>query len=195
MRRLLINTRCPLCGGEVERVPDAVLKQNPHFHDAELVVTRSGLKQYIHSSCWDKMIEEKKVEIDGKEFVISKLPATVGREILYKYTSAGKNILTDGSYAVSEEVMLKMMSYVGVYIDNRLVEFKTADIINNHVKSAMTLLKLEKEMWSYNFDFFTPDKISTFFTKLNDLMEHKTTEILTDLLGKLSQTAKQLSEN
>lgn len=141
------------------------------------------------------MIEEKKVEIDGKEFVISKLPATVGREILYKYTSAGKNILTDGSYAVSEEVMLKMMSYVGVYIDNRLVKFDTADIINNHVKSAMTLLKIEKEMWSYNFDFFTPDKISTFFTKLSGLMEHKTTEILTDLLGKLSQTAKQVSKS
>lgn len=141
------------------------------------------------------MIEEKKVEIDGKEFVISKLPATVGREILYKYTSAGKNILTDGSYAVSEEVMLKLMSYVGVYVDNRLVEFKTAEIINNHVKSAMTLLKLEKEMWSYNFDFFTPDKISTFFSKLSDLTEHKTTEILTDLLGKLSQTAKQVTKN
>lgn len=141
------------------------------------------------------MIEEKKVEIDGKEFVISKLPATVGREILYKYTSVGKNILTDGSYAVSEEVMLKMMSYVGVYIDNRLVKFDTPDIINNHVKSAMTLLKIEKEMWSYNFDFFTPDKISTFFTKLNALTERKTTEILTGLLDKLSQTAKQASKS
>lgn len=141
------------------------------------------------------MIEEKKVEIDGKEFVISKLPATVGREVLYKYTSAGKNILTDGSYAVSEEVMLKMMSYVGVYIDNRLVKFDTPDIINNHVKSAMTLLKIEKEMWSYNFDFFTPDKISAFFTKLNELTEHKTTEILTDLLGKLSQMVKQPSKS
>ena len=141
------------------------------------------------------MIEEKKVEIDGKEFVISKLPATVGREILYKYTSAGKNILTDGNYTVSEEVMLKLMNYVGVYVDNRLNEFKTAEIINNHVKSAMTLLKIEKEMWSYNFDFFTPDKISTFFTKLSDLMERKSTEILTDLLGKLSQTAEQVSKN
>lgn len=141
------------------------------------------------------MIDEKRVEIDSKEFVISKLPATVGREILFKYTSAGKNILSDGSYAVSEEVMLKLMSYVGVYIDNRLVEFKTADIINNHVKSAMTLLKIEKEMWSYNFDFFTPDKISAFFTKLNELAEHKTTEILTVLSDKLSQTAKQPSKS
>ena len=137
------------------------------------------------------MIEEKKVEIDGKEFVISKLPATVGREILFKYTSAGKNILTNGDYSVSEDVMLKLLSYAGVYVDNRLVEFKTADIINNHVKSAMTLLKLEKEMWSYNFDFFTPDKISTFFTKLNELTEQKTTAMLTGLLDKLSQTAKQ----
>lgn len=141
------------------------------------------------------MIEEKTVVVDGKEFVISKLPATVGREILYKYTSAGKNILTNGDYSVSEEVMLKMMSYVGIYVDNRLVEFKTAEVINNHVKNAMTLLKLEKEMWSYNFDFFTPDKISTFFSRLSELTEHKTTAILTGLLDKLSQTVKQHSTN
>ena len=67
-RRLIVNDRCPLCGDQVEIVPDAVLKQNPHYHNTELVVTRSGVKQYIHSSCWYTMIEEKR-PYNGKMYV------------------------------------------------------------------------------------------------------------------------------
>ena len=49
-RRLIIRTTCPLCGKQVE----------PGTIDAEIVVTRSGYKQYIHSSCWYDMIAEQK---------------------------------------------------------------------------------------------------------------------------------------
>ena len=49
-RRLIIRTACPLCGEQVE----------PGTNDAEMVVTRSGCKQYIHSSCWYDMIAEQK---------------------------------------------------------------------------------------------------------------------------------------
>ena len=67
-RRLIVNTRCPLCGESVDPIPDGVLKQNPHYNDAEMVVTRTGIKQYIHSSCWYKMIEEKR-PYNGKMYV------------------------------------------------------------------------------------------------------------------------------
>lgn len=67
-RRLIVNTRCPLCGEPVSEVPDAVLKKNPHQDNAELVVTRTGIKQYIHSSCWYSMIEEKR-PYTGKMYV------------------------------------------------------------------------------------------------------------------------------
>ena len=59
-RRLIIRTTCPLCGKQVEAVPDSALKQQPEMIDAEMVVTRSGCKQYIHSSCWCRMITEQK---------------------------------------------------------------------------------------------------------------------------------------
>jgi hypothetical protein len=49
-----------LCGKPVDAVPDGILKANPRYHDAEMVVTRTGLKQYIHSSCWYDMIKEKR---------------------------------------------------------------------------------------------------------------------------------------
>lgn len=59
-RHLIVITRCPLCGKNVEQVPDGILKKNPHHNDTEMVVTRTGLKQYIHSSCWYNMIKERR---------------------------------------------------------------------------------------------------------------------------------------
>lgn len=67
-QRLLINNKCPLCSDEVEIIPDGVLKKKPHENNVELVVTRRGLKQYIHTSCWTKMIAEKK-PYNGKMYV------------------------------------------------------------------------------------------------------------------------------
>jgi uncharacterized protein with PIN domain len=67
-RRLIINTRCPLCGEHVEQVPDSILKQNPHQNNCELVVTKRGLKQYIHTSCWEEMIKNKQ-PYNGRMYV------------------------------------------------------------------------------------------------------------------------------
>ena len=66
-RRLITRTTCPLCGKQVETVPDGVLKQPPGMHDTEMVVTRSGYKQYIHSSCWYRMIAEQKEQRKEQE--------------------------------------------------------------------------------------------------------------------------------
>lgn len=59
-RRLIVRNRCSLCGEPVEEVPDGILKKNPHHNNAEFVVTNSGYKQYIHTSCWYGMIEKQK---------------------------------------------------------------------------------------------------------------------------------------
>ena len=60
VRRLIVRTKCPFCGDRVEEVPDKKLKEEPHYNNAEYVVTHTGYKQYIHSSCWYGMIEEQK---------------------------------------------------------------------------------------------------------------------------------------
>lgn len=59
-KRLLVITKCPLCGDFVEEVPDGVLKREPHYKNAEFVVTHAGHKQYIHTTCWYGMIEKQK---------------------------------------------------------------------------------------------------------------------------------------
>ena len=67
-KRLILNNRCPLCGETVEVVPPSTLLKTPHYHNAELVITRTGIKQYIHSSCWYDMIKEKR-PYNGKMYV------------------------------------------------------------------------------------------------------------------------------
>ena len=67
-RRMIVNNRCPLCGDFVKIIPDAVLKQNPHQDNTEMVVTKRGLKQYIHTSCWDEMIKNKRA-YNGRLYV------------------------------------------------------------------------------------------------------------------------------
>lgn len=67
-RRMIVNNRCPICGEPVKEVPDSVLKKHPHQDNAEIVVTKRGLKQYIHSSCWYDMIKNKKA-YNGRMYV------------------------------------------------------------------------------------------------------------------------------
>ena len=57
--RLRLNNKCQFCGEEVEVVRDVILKQTPHYNNVEFVATRTGIKQYIHSSCWYQMIKDK----------------------------------------------------------------------------------------------------------------------------------------
>lgn len=67
-RRMIVNVKCPLCGKPVEQVPDSVLKRRPHENNCEMVVTKRGLKQYIHTSCWYDMIKNKK-PYNGRMYV------------------------------------------------------------------------------------------------------------------------------
>lgn len=49
-------------------VQDSILKQNFYYHNVEMVVTKRGLKQCIHSSCWYDMIKNKE-PYKGKMYV------------------------------------------------------------------------------------------------------------------------------
>lgn len=67
-RRMLSNNRCPICSKPVPQISDTVLKKNPHQNNVELVVTRRGLKQYIHTECWNNMIKNKE-PYNGRMYV------------------------------------------------------------------------------------------------------------------------------
>jgi len=139
------------------------------------------------------MIEPKKITIDGKEYILHKFPATIGREFMIRYPLS--NIPKIGKYAESEEMMLKLMSYVGVEINGNTLLLSTKDLIDNHVLKATTLVKLEKEMLTYNFDFLENGDLAAILSQVEEQAGEKITKMLTALSASLSPQAGQPSES
>ena len=140
------------------------------------------------------MIEPKEEEIDGKVYILSKFPAIAGREIIAKYpTSILPKI---GDYQVSEEIMLKLMSYVAIPIkDSKPLQLSTKALVDNHVKDWETLLKIEALMMEYNCSFFRDGRISTLFQDVAQNIPAWISKTLIALSEQLSQKVKPLSTN
>ena len=139
------------------------------------------------------LIEPNEVTIDGRVFILSKFPAVSGREILAKYPTSSLPKL--GDYKVSEETMLKLMSYVAVPAGDSLIRLTTTALVNNHVGSWETLLKVEWAMLEYNCSFFQNGRVSTL---LNDSVQKAPawiSKILMALSEQSSQTEKPPSTN
>lgn len=147
------------------------------------------------------LIEPKEIIIDYEgeklKFNIGKFPATAGREIITKYPVA--NMPKIGDYAISEETMLKLMSYVErVYDDGRpqpIIPLTSKILVDNHIPSWEVLAKLEVEAINYNCTFFRNGKALDFLKKSMSLAEPKIIEMLTALSGQLSQAKKPRSKN
>lgn len=142
-----------------------------------------------------EFLEPKEIIIDDCSFIISKFPAVEGREIFAKYTSS--NVPKVGQYEASEAIMLKAMTYVQrVPADgSEPVRLQTKTLVNNHVPSWEILTKLEWELLKYNFSFFRNGKASDFLKNVGALARSEASKMLTDLLGKSLQAAKQPSKN
>lgn len=141
------------------------------------------------------LLESKQIEIDGKQFIISKFPAVAGREIITQYPLSGLPKI--GEYKVNEAIMLKLMTYVGVPIASQQMplQLTTQALIDNHVGSWETLAKLEMAMLEYNCSFFTDGRVSTFLTDIALNIPAWITKILTPLLEQSSQAEKRPSKS
>lgn len=129
-----------------------------------------------------------------KVFVLSKFPAIAGREIIAKYPLSSVPKL--GEYAVNEETMLKLMSYVGIRnADGSVTRLATRDLIDAHCASWEVLARVEYEMLKGNCSFFADGRASTFLQGLAQLFTQSLTKMSMGLLDQLSQVEKQRSTN
>lgn len=123
-------------------------------------------------------------------YILSKFPAVEGREILCQWpiTSLPKV----GDYHANQDVMYKLMSYVGVpQKDKDPLRLTTKELINNHAPDAMVLMAIESHMFKYNFGFFLEEKALTFFERLMQMVDSKISSMLTASLQPSSPTEKQ----
>ncbi|OBU09691.1 hypothetical protein [Morganella psychrotolerans] len=138
------------------------------------------------------LIKPKEVaikDVDGieKMFVISRLPAVTGREILAKYPLS--NAPKIGDYEVSKEAMLKMMAYVCVTIDGEEIPLKTSTLIDNHVPDGESLIRLELEMLKYNTSFFGTGGNSGFLPFLISKVGSSLPSVIKTLMASLQSSS------
>lgn len=141
------------------------------------------------------LLEPKQVEINGYKFIISKMPCTVAQEVIFKLPTGLIPLISNFSQA--EDMAYKMLSFCErVYTDGRPnVPLISKALIDNHIPDFDTLIKLENECLTYNYDFFANGKLLGFLNKGLSLAESKASGILTDLLDKLLQAEKQPTSN
>ncbi len=145
------------------------------------------------------MIKPQEVTItdgDGVEriYVVSRMPATQGREVFTQYVSA--NIPKVGSYDVSQELMLKLMAFVGVVREGEApLMLTTKTLVDNHVPDWETLGKLELAMMEHKCSFFRNGKGLNFLKGFVLKAQSSLTETLTALLGQYLPAGKPPSKS
>jgi hypothetical protein len=138
------------------------------------------------------MIESKEFALTDKAgkarvYILSKVPATVGREIVSQYPLTA--LPKVGDYQTNHQMMLKLLSYVGVpQKDKAPLMLVTEELVNNHVDGAENLLRLEKAMFEYNFVFFSPENLSSFQERWKRIFSTFLAQILTQSLRDSSQS-------
>jgi len=139
------------------------------------------------------LIDPTEFCIKDQKFILSCFPAVEGRKILVLYPLSGLPQI--GDYAINEETMLKLMSYVAVEKGGVQIRLSTPDLVNNHCRDAETLMSVEMAMMEKNYSFFRDGRISDFFGNLTQMLLRKASEMLTHLSAPSSPTEKPLSTN
>lgn len=130
---------------------------------------------------------------DGtRPYIISKLPATVAREVITQYPVSAIPKL--GDYGRNEELMLKLMSYVavpGIGANGTDIQLRTRALVDSHVPDFETLARLEMAMLEKNCSFFAKGKASSFLGSLAEKVQALISQTLTDSLRSLSKNDSQ----
>lgn len=137
-----------------------------------------------------QLLEQKQVIIDDRVFILSKFPAVAGREIVANYPLTGLPKI--GDYKLNEEIMIKLMSFVGVPKGDTILRLNSIALIDNHTGNWETLAKIEVAMMEYNCSFFQNGRVSTFLADAAQTIPRWIIKILTDLSAQLSQKEKPL---
>lgn len=136
------------------------------------------------------MIEPKEVTLKNKKFIISKIPAFDGIEIILNFT---KSPLTQ-DVPLALDTLLKLLSYVAAFdVNNNKVMLASKDLANSYVGDWEMLRDLAMLMVEYNCSFFPKGGLLNFWRESVQNTKQKYAVMFTSLLQRLSIAAKQPS--
>lgn len=139
-------------------------------------------------------IEPKEIQVNGKNFVIHKLPATVAIEVMAR--SVAGAIPKAGDFNVVEEMMVKTMGYVAIRRPGQPDLFLTSkELIDNHCVDYKTYLKVLEAIREYNELFFVAGSASHFYENIILTLPAKIMKMLNPLSPQSSTPDSQPSTN
>jgi hypothetical protein len=150
-----------------------------------------------------ELLEPKEVTVldgEGRErkFHVSKMPAWDGLEIMARYPASlitATAVPKLAEWEMIKDLQLKILKYVAVEINGRLLPLSTQALIDNHTGDWECLARLIAEEVKYNNRFFRNGTISHFFAEAFQIALAKISETLTPSLAPSSPTAKPASTN
>ena len=116
------------------------------------------------------LIEKKDIDIEGRKFFISRIPAVQAQKIFL----AGFGALTNGGGMgnLPPALMEDLLSYCGTYNNSGAeVQFVNPDITNMFVSDVFQLIMLEHEMVRYNFSFLFDGRGEALASRLNSTLQ------------------------
>lgn len=141
------------------------------------------------------LLKSKEVTVldqEGTEhtFIISRLPALAGRELVTQYPVTAMPKV--GDYASNEALCLKLMAYVGVPREGAApLLLTTRALVESHVPDWECLARLEVKMMEYNVSFFGNGKALGFFDAIGQKLQTLLSQTLTDLSARSSAADKR----
>lgn len=148
------------------------------------------------------MREPKEIVVtDGngteRTFVLSKMPAFEGFEIMARYPiSLATSVIPKlADWEMVKMLQLKILKYVGVPINGTPMPLSTQALVDNHCGDWECMAKLMAAEVEYNNSFFRNGTVSNFFADIAQKTMAKILEILSQSSDKLSHTEKPPSTN
>lgn len=144
---------------------------------------------------FEQFLDPERIELGGKVFYVSRVPALLGRELVMQYTASA--IPKIGDYQTNEAMALKMLERCAVEVTPGAdpVPLSTRELIDNHVDGWETLMQLEGRMIAKNCSFFADGRASTFFADIVETAKSWGIQMLTRSLEQFAAKDSQRSTN
>lgn len=115
-----------------------------------------------------KLIDKEDVEVGGRKFFISRIPAVQAQRLFLAGFGALNNKMMSG---LPPAMMDELLSYCGTYNgEGQEVQFVNPDIINMFVKDMFDLIQLEHKMVRKNFGFLFDGRGEELAAQLNSTL-------------------------
>ena len=131
----------------------------------------------------NNLLKPKNIELNDMDgisryFIISRLPALLGRKIATQYiTSLAPKI---GDYELNESLCKEMLGYVLSVRGGHEISLTTDQLINEHTGDWETLKNLEKEMIAYNTSFLADGEALNLSNIYNQILDQLILSMSTD---------------